>query len=75
MNIRDVTVENSVNPFGPKFYFLHRDNIRKQIAEIQKKRGVACPSHVAQWQLRSVNGNTANTLLPYNGRKVRFPNE
>lgn len=48
-NITAVTVADVENRYGPRFYFLHRENIQKQIAEIQKNRGVACPSHVTQW--------------------------
>lgn len=72
MNVTVTTVQDADDRYGPRFYYLHRDNIKAQIAAIQAQRGVACPSHVTQWQLRSVNGHTANALLPYKGRRLDF---
>lgn len=75
MNIKDTTVENCTNPYGHKFYYLHRDNIKKQIAAIQAQRGVTYPSHVAVWRLRTQPPYESNYLEPNQGRKVRFPGE
>jgi hypothetical protein len=75
MNITDRTVENTVNPYGPKFYFLHRDLIKAKIAEIQAQAGVVHPCHVTQWHLRASPDRRSNYLDHSQGRVVRFPNE
>jgi hypothetical protein len=73
--IHNVTVENSTNPYGPKYYFLHRDKITAEIAAIQKRRGVANPCCVTQWRLAVTDDKTTTYLAPMQGRRVRFPNE
>ena len=72
MNINVTTAKDADERYGPRFYYLHRDKILKQLAAIQATRGVACPSHVAQWQLRNVHSTGENVLLAYRGRLLDF---
>lgn len=60
------------NPYGPKYYLLHRDNIREQIAGIQQLRGVAYPSNITRWILRPNKTLQKNVLRPQPGRMVEL---
>lgn len=63
-------VTNSLNPYGPRFYYLHRDNILAQLKVMQEQRGVLNPSHINQFCLRYIDGK--NVLLAQQGRLARL---
>lgn len=64
-----------INPYGPRYYFLHRENILRQLAELQKTRGVINPGHLNRVRLLAVRvegrgGEMENQLHVFKGRSA-----
>lgn len=62
-----------LNPYGPRFYYLHRENILAQMKVMQEAKGVLHPSYINQFCLRYVDGK--NILLAQPGRLCRIPGD
>ena len=59
--------------YGPKFYYLHRENILVQLKEFQQKRGVINPGHINVFRLLATEGK--NKLIVFKGRDTCRDNE
>jgi len=62
--------ENALNPYGPRFYLLHRDNIQKQLREYQEQRGCLNPGHLNRFRLLATEGQ--NKLIAFQGRETTW---
>jgi hypothetical protein len=73
MNINVTLAKDTPDPYGPRYYFLHRENIQTQLKVFQEKRGCINPGHINRFRLLATEG--VNKLVPFQGRETTWEDQ